>query len=236
MEAIPVSFLRARPFAPEWAGKQDLQPGPEEACLERESQSRPERMATNDRHEPTDGELASDAQGGDSYAFELLVRRYYRSVTALVAAHGLHSDDVEDAVQDSFLRALERIRMYDPRRPFAPWLYQVSRNVARNFRRKWARQRGTSLASLEEVAESKAPGPAGEFQRAELHRLVEAAIERLPKRQRTAFKLFEIEDYSAIEVGEMMGLNAAAVRSNVYHARRALRSQLTEQLREGSRE
>ena len=235
MEAT-VLFLRARPFTPEWAGKHGLRPGPEESCLERESQNRRERMATNDMHDPTDGELASDAQAGDSHAFELLVRRYYRSVTALVAAHGLHSDDVEDAVQDSFLRALERIRMFDPRRPFAPWLYQVSRNVARNFRRKSARQRGTALASIEDVAESTAPGPAGEFQRAEVHRIVEAAIGRLPRRQRTALRLFDIEDYSAAEVGQMMGLNAAAVRSNVYHARRALRSQLTEQLREGSRE
>lgn len=193
-------------------------------------------MATNHRPEPEDGELARSAQAGDKDAFELLVRRYYRSVLALVTAHLSASADVEDTVQDAFLRALDHIQMFDPRRPFAPWLYQVARNVARNSQRRAGRQQTAALSSVEATAKSTAPGPAENLERSELHRLVNAAIERLPERQRTAFRLFDVEDYSAAEVGKMMGLGAATVRSNVYHARRALRSQLVAQLQEESRE
>lgn len=193
-------------------------------------------MVTNKRSEPSDGELARSIQDGDSEAFEQLAQRYYRPVLALASAHLQEPADAEDAAQDTFLRVLDRIQMFDSRRPFAPWLYQVARNVARNFRRRSERQRGSPLTSVEGSARSSAPDPAEALERTEVRRLVAAAIEQLPPQQRTAFRLFEIERYSAAEVGEMMRVSPASARSNVYHARRALRSQLAAQLHDRSRE
>lgn len=183
--------------------------------------------------EPPDGELARRIQGGDRYAFELLARRYYRPIFAVVASYLPEPADVEDAVQETFLRALDRIQTFDPGRPFAPWLYQVARNVARNRRKAW-RRHVAPLSSIEGTAEAIDPGPAVQAERAELRGLVAAAIERLPERQRTAFRLFDVEGYSAAEVGELMGLSAASVRSNVYHARRALRARLAPHMGETS--
>jgi RNA polymerase sigma-70 factor (ECF subfamily) len=183
--------------------------------------------------EPSDGELARGVQGGDRGAFELLARRYYRPILAIVASYLREPADVEDTVQEAFLRALDRIQTFDPGRPFAPWLYQVARNVARNRRMAEAR-RGAPLSGVVETVEATDPGPAARAERARLRELIDGAIEQLPERQRMAFRLFDVEGYSAAEIGEVMGLSAATVRSNVYHARRALRARLAPHLAEGS--
>jgi RNA polymerase sigma-70 factor (ECF subfamily) len=73
---------------------------------------------------------------GDRDAFGLLARRYYRPIYAIVASYLPESEDVEDAAQEAFLRALDSIQSFDLHRPFAPWLYQVARNVARNLLRQ----------------------------------------------------------------------------------------------------
>lgn len=190
-------------------------------------------METKQVSGPPDSELVRKVQAGDSRAFELLARRYYRPVFSLVAAHMPASNEVEDVVQDTFLRALDRIQSFDARRPFPQWLYQVARNLAKNHKRRMWWRKTAALPDSEDAVESAFPGPAEEFKQQQIRQLVAEQVEKLPRRQRTAFRLFEIEEYSADEVGQMMGLNATAVRSNVYQARRTLGNRLTAHLGQG---
>jgi len=60
-------------------------------------------METKQVSGPPDSELVRKVQAGDSRAFELLARRYYRPVFSLVASHMPASNEVEDVVQDTFL-------------------------------------------------------------------------------------------------------------------------------------
>lgn len=174
--------------------------------------------------EEDDGFLARRVQAGDSRAFEQLARRYLRSVHAVVASYLAEPADVEDAAQDTFLRALDRIHTFDPARPFAPWLYQIARNVARN-RRSWLRRRERESRGNAEI---RGPGldPLARLERAEIRREVRAAMDRLPEQQRTAFRLFDVEGYDAAQIARLMGISAGTVRSHVHHARRALRAEL----------
>jgi RNA polymerase sigma-70 factor (ECF subfamily) len=151
------------------------------------------------------------------------VGRYIRQVHAIGASLLAEPADVEDAAQDTFLRALRAIDAYDVRRPFAPWLYQIARNVARN-RAAHARRWRWSPIPPGMVAEQSDADLA--LERAEFHARIAAAIERLPERRRTAFYLCDIEGYAASEVAQMMGLDAGTVRSHVHYARAALRAVL----------
>jgi len=171
-----------------------------------------------------DGSLARRVRSGDRWAFEQLARRYLRPVYAVVASYLAEPADVEDAAQETFLRALERIRTFDPERPFAPWLYQIARNVARN-RRTWLRRHGSESDPVSEVP-GRTPGPDRIVERAEVRRLVRAAMERLPEQRRDAFRLFDVEGYPAEEIARLMGITAGTVRSHVHHARRQLRAEL----------
>lgn len=180
----------------------------------------------SDAQQHREAELVRRVQRGDHGAFEHLARRYYKPIYAVAASFLSEPSDVEDAAQETFLRALERIRTFDPRRPFAPWLYQVARNVSRNQLKSARVRRTEPLADIEATASTGLPGPDLEAERSQVRGVVQAAIEQVPERQRLALRLVDIEGYSAADVGALMGLSAASVRSNVYHARRALRALL----------
>jgi RNA polymerase sigma-70 factor (ECF subfamily) len=172
-----------------------------------------------------DEALARRVQGGDADALDQLVRRYVRRIHAVAASYLSEPADVEDAAQETFLRTLRGIEAYDPQRPFAPWLYQIARNVARNHLAGGARFR---VALLSEKLPSALPDPGDMLDRAEIRSRVDAAIARLPEQRRTAFRLSDVEGYATEEIARMMGLSTGTVRSHVHHARRALRTALAE--------
>lgn len=172
----------------------------------------------------TDEALARKVQAGDRVALERLVRRYVRPVQAVVASFLSDPAEIEDAAQDTFVRALRAIDGYDPGRPFAPWLYQIARNVARN------RIEAESVRRTEPLP---IPGPAATEARpdrmaedAEFRARLARALEDLPEQRRTAFRLVDVEGMGAAEAGRIMGIAPGTVRSHVHHARRHLRSAL----------
>lgn len=184
------------------------------------------RSASDERLDAAPDEaLVRRVQGGDGDALEQLVRRYIRRIHAVAASYLSEPADVEDAAQETFLRALRGIEAYDPKRPFAPWLYQIARNVARNqvtARALWRTEAPSTTLP------SRLPGPDVVAERSEIRSRVEAAIARLPEQRRTAFYLSDVEGYPTEEIARMMGLTTGTIRSHVHHARRALRIALDE--------
>lgn len=181
-------------------------------------------MRGND--DASDEMLAGRVQRGDRVAFDVLVRRYLRPIHAVVASFLREPADAEDAVQESFLRALDNIAKYDVTRPFAPWLYQVARNVALNRAASEAKRRTEPIEGDDFASTGPAPDEALEL--AEIRRRVEAAIHGLPEQRRTAFRLHDVDGYSTAETAALMGLSEGTVRSHVHHARRELRAVLAD--------
>jgi RNA polymerase sigma-70 factor, ECF subfamily len=180
--------------------------------------------------EPSDEVLAERVQRGDREALERLVMRYLRPIHAVTASYLSERADVEDAVQETFLRVLDRIATYQPARPFAPWLYQIARNVARD-RITTNTRRGTEPLPDDSVA-GTAADPELVLEQNEIRRHVATAIAELPEQQRTAFRLHDVEGYTTNEIARIMGLSPGTVRSHVHYARRALRRTLASVLRE----
>lgn len=179
---------------------------------------------------PADGALALRVQQGDRDAFALLARRYLRPIHAIAASFLPEQADVEDAAQETFMRALDGIHSFDPERPFAPWLYQIARNVARNHLRRRARHSVPDGDPADTEVPDPGPSPAAGAERTELRAQLDAAIRELPEQRRTAFRLADVDGYPAKEVARIMGLTAGAVRAHLHHARRDLRARLTETL------
>jgi RNA polymerase sigma-70 factor (ECF subfamily) len=173
----------------------------------------------------TDEELARRVQReGDREALERLVRRYVRPVHAVIAGFLNEPADIEDAAQETFLKALRRLGSYQPTRPFAPWLYQIARNTARDHGA--ARTRGAAVPLPAGGPAASTVGPDALAERAELRDRVAQAIEALPEQRRTAFRLHDVDGFTAPEIGRLMGLAVGTVRSHVHYARRALRAAL----------
>ncbi|HXG43299.1 MAG TPA: sigma-70 family RNA polymerase sigma factor [Gemmatimonadales bacterium] len=171
----------------------------------------------------TDAELVARAQAGDRDAFGELVLRYGPTVRRLTRAVLRHPDDADDAAQDAFLSAWRRLGRFDPGRPLGPWLVRIAVNAARDLGR---RQRLRSAEPLPEGQPAPAPAPDQAADRALLRERLAAALAKLPERQRLVVLLFDGEGYSHAEIAELVGAPPGTVRSDLFHARRALRDAL----------
>lgn len=172
-----------------------------------------------------DGELVTRALAGDRAAFGVLVERYSASVRRVARAVLTDPDDADDAAQDALLATLLKLRQYDPRRPFGPWLLRVVANAAHDRRR---RRKVRRTESLDSTVVAGGLRPDVETERRALGRRLREALAQLPERRRLAVVLFDVEGYSHAEIGRILSIPEGTVRSEVFHARRALRTLLSE--------
>ncbi len=179
----------------------------------------------------TDGELVARTLAGEQAAFGILVERYAASVRRVARAVLGDPDDADDAAQDALLAALVKLRQYDPRWPFGPWLMRIAANAATDRRRR-RRVRRTEPLDGNVVAGGTLPD--AETNRRVLGQRLRDALSQLPERRRVAVVLFDVEGYSHAEIGRVLGIPEGTVRSEVFHARRALRSLLADWREDGS--
>ena len=171
----------------------------------------------------TDEVLAARARAGDADAFGLLVERHIAGLRRLARSVLPEPEDADDAVQDGCLAAWRNVGAYDPARPVRPWLARVVLNAARDLRRK---RRVRTTEELPETATSRGPDAFDMVVTAEIRERFAAAVEALPERQRVAVTLFDLEGYAHAEIAALLGVPDGTVRSDLFHARRALRTAL----------
>ena len=131
--------------------------------------------------------------------------------------------DGDDAAQDAFLSALDRLETYDRARPFGPWLMRIAQNAAIDLLRRRAVRH---TETLDERATAPARSPAHHAEVAELRGALAVALAALPERQRVAITLFDLEGWAHADIAAALGVPEGTVRSDVFHARRRLREAL----------
>ena len=176
--------------------------------------------------DPEEAAAIIRVQQGETEQFELLVRRYMRGAFAVAFRLLGHREDAEDVVQEAMLAALANIRTFDTTRRFGPWLYRIVVTRGLNFRKSRARRQTESI-DRDQFA-SREPGPAAGAERAALKDAIQAALARLPERQRLVVQLFELDGFSGAEIGAMLGIPAGTVRWHLHEARRSLRELLAQ--------
>ncbi len=157
-------------------------------------------------------------QEGDRAAFGRLVERYLDEAHAIAMSIVRDRQDAEDAVQDAFIRALERIDHLSPGSPFGPWFYRVLRSTCLNLLRR------EKLRTHEQipVSASAESDPEREASRRMRREEILEALEELPEMQRTAVALFDLEGYSHAEIADVLGIAEGTSRAHLHHGRRAL--------------
>ena len=168
----------------------------------------------------TDRELAERVLEGDEAAFRTLYRRHTpRLWPTLLRMLGGESarHAAEDAVQETWIRAVRALDRFRWESEFSTWLHGIGLNCAREALRKRKRRNETSTDGLLELLPGK-PGPEP-GRRLDL----EAAIGALPDGYRTVLVLHDLEGYTHPEIADRMGIAVGTSRSQLYHARRAVR-------------
>jgi RNA polymerase sigma-70 factor, ECF subfamily len=172
----------------------------------------------------TDARLVRRARDGDRDAYETLVRRYLNTAYAVALAELADRSDAEDAVQDSFITALERLDDCRDPAAFAGWLRRIVRNRARSVRRRERVRETESLESAGSAASLRNPGR--DLERSEVRRRLETALATLTEVQRRVVLMHDLEGYRHREIAVELDIPEGTVRSHLFFARRALREQL----------
>lgn len=162
-----------------------------------------------------DRRLAALAATGDEPAFEAIFERHHRGLLSL-CRHLLGSlEEAEDALQHTFAAAYRQLVEREPPEHLRAWLYATARNrcldVLRTRRELPTELRTAATSGLAEEVE----------RRSDLRELVDD-IGRLPKDQRAALVMSEIEELGHAEVAEVLGCPRDKVRALVYQARSSL--------------
>lgn len=186
----------------------------------------------------TDEELVSRTLDGQLMAFDLLICRHHERF--LRQARGLVKDEAEaqDIVQTAFLNMYRKLDTFQHGSNYRSWAYRVVMNTGlMHLRKKRYRQEvdiervhPTSLTDEQPPSWGVAPRWSvradEELANKELRFKISAAIEELPPKYQSVFRMREIDHLSLKEIGDALELSVPAVKSRLHRARLFLRATL----------
>lgn len=173
-----------------------------------------------------DAALAAEACRGDAAAFELIMRRHNRLLFR--TARGIVADDAEaqDVVQETYLRAFERLGDFRGDAALATWLARIAINLALDALRRRGRVVWLDPDKEDDMTPSTDPTPEAAAEGAQMQRLLQSAIDGLPPIYRSVFILRAVQELSVEQTADCLGVSAEAVRTRHLRARALLRDTL----------
>lgn len=189
-------------------------------------------MSESDRDQ--DWALVQRVQAGDLRAFEVLVNKYQRKIARLLARMVRDVDEIDDIVQEAFIKAYRALGNFRGESAFYTWLYRIAVNTAKNHlvasnRRPSAlREMGDESGETFDESDtlSDIETPESVLLSRQIAATVNTAIEELPEELKTAIVLREIEGLSYDEIAEIMNCPIGTVRSRIFRAREAIAARL----------
>jgi RNA polymerase sigma-70 factor (ECF subfamily) len=172
--------------------------------------------------------LVAQAQQGDRSAFSELVRRHREGMVNIVYRMCGDTNLAEDAAQEAFIKAWQRLHQYKPHAPFKNWLYRIATNTALDAIR---REKETLDLDMYPIA-SRSKGPEGMLEGKEIGEQVKQAVLELPPASRMVLVLREYEGLSYREIADAAGIPIGTVMSRLNYARNQLRQSLAPLLEE----
>lgn len=189
-------------------------------------------------HESTaadDRELIEAIRGGDSDAFELLVRRKTSKVYALCYRVIGNAEDAKDISQLAFIKVWENVEKYDPAFSFDTWLYRIVTNVAIDFLRNRQSRDAAVNSNLRLVKRSSDAEQPVTIQRKEIEAVFSDVASVLSPKQKAIFVMREMEDISSAEISRILGCRESTVRNHLFNARKLMQERLKQRYPEYAR-
>ncbi len=187
--------------------------------------------------EPSDTELIAAVRQGDVEKFEVLITRYQPRVFATARRYARRKDEVQDIVQEVFIKAFQKLDSFRAEAPFEHWLMRMTVRTCYDFLRSHQRNRETTLTELSDPEvdwlERFAASPEDNSKNTDAARaLVERVMAQLSPEARLVITLLEIEDRSVKEISRLTGWSVPLVKVRAFRARAQMKKILETLTRE----
>ena len=182
----------------------------------------------NQQDPVSDEALIKAVQKGDRNAAAWLYNRHIDRVHRICYRIVLDPSQVQDCVQEVWLKVFRKLDRFQCDRSFAAWLNTVTANTAIDYYRKWVRRRNyinngeinPSTAAMDENPGNR------QLDSALFQERIREALEKISVNQRTAFVLRYYEEMSIVEIAQALGCSKGAVRTHIRRSLLALRAKL----------
>ena len=180
-----------------------------------------------------DDKLVEQAVGGSEQAYKKLVNKYERALYFHILKMIKNKDKVEDLVQEVFVKAFDNLTSYSTNYAFSTWLYRIATNHTIDYLRKKKLQ----TLSIDEPVKSgdgemkmQLPDDSAQTDQniiqSQRQKIVQQAIDDLPKKYRDVIKLRHMQEKSYQEIADILDSPLGTVKAHIFRAREMLYKEL----------
>lgn len=173
-----------------------------------------------------DSTIVERAKNGDISAFSELVLRHQKSLLRLAYRVLGDFELAQDVVQESFMKAYQKLSAFEGRSAFKSWIFQITLNTAKNK----LRGKNFDLVDIEKTHVADGSDFESDYLNGDLKNIIQSEVQKLPAKQRTALNLRIFEDLSFTEIAEVMKCPYDTAKANYRHALIKLRHTLGDHL------
>lgn len=170
-----------------------------------------------------EGQIVHRLKAGDLQALNELMNQYKDEFYRLAYRILRNKEDAEEILQDTFLRAYQKINSYEGKAKLATWLYRICVNRCLN-RLESRKARAAKVTGMDEI--QNLPGLHNtevEYETAELQQKVNDAVARLKPDQQILVTLYYLQGFSCAEIGEILQQPLGTVKTHLFRARNSLK-------------
>lgn len=170
---------------------------------------------------------------GDVSAFAVLIEKYQSMVYSLALKLLKNTEDAEEMAQDTFIKAFQKLDMYEGKSKYSTWLYSITYNACISELRK----RRIHFSSLEDQHfsdqdEMKMHSYFSENKKEDQERYLTIALGKLPEDDQVLVILYYYENQSMDEISMITGLTVSNIKVKIHRARKRMYELLHELLKE----
>lgn len=182
----------------------------------------------------TDNEVIHKVLNGNKELFEILLRRHNQTLFRAVRSYLKDEDSAMDTMQDTYLKAFEKLDQFQGKSSFATWLVRIGINESLLRLRK-SKRNLTFLSDITMEAknlfkrsDNNNMSPEKKIIQKETREMIEHAVDQLPEPYRIVYMLREIEDMDLEEIAECLGITYSNVKVRLYRAKSMLKKELNQ--------
>ena len=189
-----------------------------------------ERIAMVEPQPAEDVCLVQETLAGNQASFQLLVERYQTRLFALVRHYTKNPVEIEDVVQETFLKAFSRLDSFQHQSSFYTWIYRIATNTVLDFMKRRGRSPVQAVEDPEVVVHAqpspRVSSPDAQMQRDEIAEITHGILAGMPEIFRTVLVMREFEDMAYQDIADVLGISIGTVESRLFRARARFKDKL----------